>query len=432
MKSGSIKKLATRIIELVFAILLVLVFFLGLFKALNMFFPFGTSLQMMAADSYGGSDTEDRRRFSMAQGRNDLDFSKTGEWAAVLERIDNKVKSKRSDGIVWRRAKKGMDLFDRDAVQTQKKSSATIRFDDENYLVMAENSLVIIQRKEEDLLFREKRSFMVVVDGELKGNISGAGENSVYLEITTPGATTRIKAKDEKSAAEFKINVKKDRSSVVTVYAGTAEVEAQGEKVMVAANQSSRVFFNEVPEKPVELPAVVKLVSPIDSGNYVYQSLPPKIWFRWKKNKLAAGYHVMIAKDPLFAQVILNDNLKENYFVHGNLKKGNYYWRVSGQAEGGEGAFSRTRKISVVQDRIKPNLSVEMPPETVYSNEFLLKGKVEHSAHVFVDNKRISVNSTGDFTYGLQLESGINVIVVEAIDAAGNVSFKAKLVNCKI
>ena len=194
MKPGSFKKLATRLLELAFAILLVLVFFLALFKALNMFFPSGTSLQMLAGDSYGSGDG-DRRRFGMAQGRNDFDFSKTGEWAAVLERIGRNVKSKRSGGIVWRRAQKGMDLFDRDAVQTLKNSSAIIRFDDVNFLKMADNTLVIIRRKEEDLLFREKRSFMVVVDGELRGNISASGDKSVYLEITTPGATTRIRSR---------------------------------------------------------------------------------------------------------------------------------------------------------------------------------------------------------------------------------------------
>ena len=58
------------------------------------------------------------------------------------------------------------------------------------------------------------------------------------------------------------------------------------------------------------LPAVVKLVSPVDAGNYVYQTLPPKIWFRWEKNKRAPSYHVMISRDPLFAQVILNETLK--------------------------------------------------------------------------------------------------------------------------
>jgi hypothetical protein len=432
MKPGWPKKLATSFAELLFAIVLVLVFFWILFKALNMIFPFGTSLQMLAGDSFGGGDIDSKRRFSMAQGRDDFDFSKINEWAAVLEMVDHKVKSKRSGGIVWRRARKGMELFDRDAVQTLKKSSATIRFDDKNYLEMAANSLVIIQRKEEDLLFKEKRSFMVVVDGELKGNITAAGEESVYIEVTTPGATTRIKAKDEKTAAEFKINVNKDRSSVVTVYSGTAEVEAQGEKVVVAANQSSRVFFNHEPEKPVELPAVVELLSPVDTGNYVYQTLPPKIWFRWKKNKLASSYHVMISRDPLFAKVILNEKLKDNYLAHGNLKKGEYYWRVSGLAEGGEGAFGQTRKISVVQDRMPPVLTVEMPPETVYSRQFMIKGKAERSSHIFIDNNRIPVNSTGEFLYELQLESGINVVIVEAIDTAGNVSFKSKLVNCKI
>ena len=40
--------------------------------------------------------------------------------------------------------------------------------------------------------YYEKRSFMVVVDGELRGRLSGDDAGEVYLEVTTPNAVARL------------------------------------------------------------------------------------------------------------------------------------------------------------------------------------------------------------------------------------------------
>jgi hypothetical protein len=435
MKQSLIKSFVARSTELVVAVSLVLLFFLVLLSLFNLFFPMGTGLvaSVGGGDREGGIFGNASRLFSMAKGKMDYNLAQPDSWAARLEKIERNVRSKRSDSIVWWKAKQGMDLFDRDAVQTMNNSSAIIRFDEDNYIKMADNSLVVIKKYEEDLLFREKRSFMVVVDGELEGTIDSSGEKSVRLEIATPAALTTIRSgQGEFETANFKISVEDDKSSVVTVYSGSAQVESQGEKVLVQENQAARIELNSAPSKPVELPSAPKLFFPENEGEYQYQSLPPKVHFNWKNEQKATGYHLVIARDPELADILIDEkNLVENHFVHGNLKKGDYYWRVSALASGGEGRFSEIRKLSLIQDRIAPHLEVEMPPDTISSGSFRMAGNVEPEATLLVNNNRVTTLPSGEFSYDLELENGMNMIVVEAMDPAGNVSFRSKFVNCK-
>ena len=43
----------------------------------------------------------------------------------------------------------------------------------------------------------------------------------------------------------------------------------------------------------------------------------------------------------------------------------------------------------------------------------------------------MTLSKTGGFSYPLQIRQGVNVIVVEAIDEAGNVAYRSELVNGK-
>src|SRR6266481_5777465 len=133
-------------------------------------------------------------------------------------------------------------MRDRDAIQTLDRSNATIAFDDSNYLDMGQNSLVIIQRLEEDPALKERRSFLVMVEGDLRGRIAGARDSVVRLEVATPGAVTRLqRAPASGGELKFKISVHPDRSSTIAVYEGSADVMARGQIVHVGANQATVV-----------------------------------------------------------------------------------------------------------------------------------------------------------------------------------------------
>jgi hypothetical protein len=437
MSSNRLKKATKRIVEGIVAIVLVLLFFSIFLYLLNSLFPSGTSLREIIARQ-GSSGSSDSSR----QGRDglQLSFSEEGseiesleDYAASLSWTRNTVKSKRAAAIAWITAKEGNLLYDRDAVQTFSRSAAEIQFDENNRLNMGPNSLVIIKRLTRDPKLREKRSFMVLVDGELRGMLAASGQESVYLEIETPGGM--LQAQRESGAAEpvdFKVSVNPDKSSTIAVYQGTAKITAQGQSVLVNANQSTVVALNQAPLDPSDLPSAVQLNSPASTRRFYYRDLPPKVQFAWKTQPNANGYHFILARDPFFRDIVTDDQFSESQFSHGNLKEGTYYWKVSAKQNTIEGFFSENRRFQVLQDQTPPKLSVQFPPATIYQENFTLRGKTEPGARIFIGGKWVRTSKTGKFEYALKLNLGISVIVVEAFDAVNNVAYRSQRVNRKI
>ncbi len=116
-------------------------------------------------------------------------------------------------------------------------------------------------------------------------------------------------------------------------------------------------------------------------------------------------------------------------FSHGNLKEGEYYWRVSRLSGWAEGGFSETRMVRVVKDQAPPMLRVQLPGGVVQRARVTLKGVTEPGSRVFVQGERVTIDSAGAFEHGVPLKRGTNVIVVEAVDAAGNVAYQSDYVT---
>src|SRR6266571_2452433 len=413
---------ARRSLEAGLALILVLVFFSAFLSILNAVFPSGAGLrELMRSERKPGSPLDGSPAAGGALGI-----------AAHLTAMRNQVKSRSASEVAWGKATEGMALRDRDAIQTLDRSNATIAFDDSNYLDMGQNSLVIIQRLEEDPALKERRSFLVMVEGDLRGRIAGTGGSAVRIEVATPGAVTRIqRTLASEGELKFKISVHPDRSSTIAVYEGFADVLARGQIVRVGANQSTVVKADGAPAALEPLPASPVLDAPADGDPVYYRDLPPPIQFVWSALPEAKAYHFVLARDPAFRSIVDEDYPALARLTHGNLRTGTYYWRVSGLDGTREGAFSPPRHFEVTQDREPPFLEVRLPPPTTKENRFRLAGRTEPGARVLVGGERVPTNEAGEFEYDLQLRPGINLVVVQAVDPAGNVSFRSQMVNLK-
>jgi hypothetical protein len=428
-----LKKIFIRCLEGVIAVLLVLIFFSIILQLLNELFPTGTSLKALISNP-DITASSGLSKLGISQNRDGFFSEQSSEntQAAVLSWMRNKVKSKSSQAIAWKNAKEGKLLYDRDAIQTLSRSAAEIEFDENSTLSMGANSLVIIKRMDHDPLYREKRSFMVLVDGDLRGQMAGSSQDSVYLEVATPGATIRTQSGPQaEGPVDFKISINPDQSSTITVYEGSAEVNAQGETVVVEANQATIVALNQTPQRPGLLPDPVNLKSPSGQSVYYYRDLPPKIRFAWQSTSAAAHYHFLLSRDASFYDIITDERFSDNGLSHGNLKKGTYYWKVSALVDSVEGNFSGIRQFRVVQDQTPPILKVRFPPGMLFSGRYTLRGKTEPGARVFVGGKRVKTTRKGKFEHSLKLQPGMNVIVVEAVDAVDNVAYRSQRVICK-
>ena len=437
MQNNRLKKIITRVVEGAVAILLVLFFFSLFLWLLNTLFPTGTSLREIIARQ-GTADTTDSsdgggRDLQMVYGDGELDPAASGDPAAVLNWVRNSVKSKRASQIAWQSAEEGNLLFDRDAVQTLKRSAAEIKFDENTSLNMGPQSLVIIKRITNDPLLHKKRSFMVLVDGELRGSLAPSGPDSVYLEIDTPGAKLSTHSESGTTGpVDFKLSVNDDQSSTIAVYKGSAEISAQGKTVVVNANQSTVVGLNQTPQDPRDLPRALELKSPAGGKKYYYRDLPPRIKFAWQAYPGATAYHLVLARDPYFREIVTDDQFNSSHFSHGNLQKGVYYWKVSAMQDTIEGFFSRNGSFQVIQDQTPPKLQVQFPPATIYQEHYILRGRTDPGVRVFVGGRRIKISGNGKFNHTLKLNPGINIIVVEAFDGVNNVAYSSQRVNRKL
>lgn len=433
MTTSVVKNVLKNTLEIPLVLVLVLCAFLLLIGFLNLVFPLGTPLRYIVDEQKLLASTD--QLFSGEpvlaveyNGQSEA-LSADTEIAANLSSVHRTVKRKAANTISWMRAKSGMNLYSRDAIQTFDNSSALIRFDEENYIDLGENSLVIIKRMNDDPLLREKLTRILVFAGELRGKISATSRKRMQMEIRTRNAVTKVMSAQKEKATIFKYKINPDKTSTVTVIEGQAVIVDKDKKVNINKSEAYTITPGDAPSQLQEPPGAVSPVMPKNNASFFFNELPPQVKFVWNKQANADSYTVEVARDAQFNDVISSEKVKSTYLVHGNLKQGIYYWRVRAQNGWVDGDFNEARIFKVVQDDQPPELSVELPPDTTWKKSFDITGQTEPGSRLFINNKLVKVNSDGSFEYQLELEKGSNTVVVEAVDTAGNSSYQSKLVN---
>jgi len=127
----------------------------------------------------------------------------------------------------------------------------------------------------------------------------------------------------------------------------------------------------------------ISLLSPADKTVFSYRAKPQMIHFRWTGSDIAAGYTLVMARDPDLKEVIRSLNLPGTSISTDTIEKGTYYWKVlavSGVAAAVGAGESPMGSFTVVQRETVP------PPEQVYppdgrkiSRKLLEKKKMEFS-----------------------------------------------------
>ncbi len=419
---------SVRIVEVLIALILVLFAFGIIMILINNVFPTGSGLiGILNKDHKKGEDG--KRNMVVSVGDYEAGLLDIKGLTAVLDRTKQTVKRKPAGGIAWESVDAGAPLFDQDAVQTFRGSGANIVFDKSNRLSIGENSLIIVQHLEKDMFRNERRSQIIVVDGELSGTISGSNKQGLRVEVATSNAVAAVSGEGE--VAEFTIKVNPDKSSTLTVYSGTAEFTSMGQRVVVTENQSITAKEGVPMQKAEELPPEVKLDSPSHKSLFYYRDLPTKIDFKWKNVKQADNYRIQISKHKDFNILIVDDVVRSNNFSLGNLYMGDYFWRVNASHSWAHGPYSKIGQISVVQDKVPPLLKVNFPNKIINNSDFILTGVSEPGVNIFVTGEPISIAVDGTFSKALTLQQGVNILVVEAVDMAGNVTYHSQMVYGK-
>ncbi len=403
--------LAALIIFLVFLNLLV-----------RVVFPQGSRLSELALiEDSALPDHGGRGNVDIAGGADSL-----GAFTAFLGDVRRDVKIRSADSIAWKSASRGTAVRNRDAVQTFANSRARVDFTTDNTLQIGQNSLVVFSNGAADPFLARRESAVLVMEGEMSGEIN-ADYGTFGVEF--PAGLVELKAADgADELVNFRIGVNPDQSSTIAIYSGRADVNVAGEHFLVTANEGLTIDKDGTTSGVTELPSMPSVRQPAGNRVFPFLHAPPKVTFAWNSTRGARKYRLEIGKNAGFDEIVVDEYLDDTSFVHGNLAAGNYYWRVSAVAGWVQGPSTSTRRFRVVPDTEPPPLEL-LPIEQLSLNEYVLRGSAGEGATVYAVGKRVITDPEGRFEVRFNPEPGAHPVVVEAVDAVGNVSYRSQVLH---
>ena len=160
--------------------------------------------------------------------------------AAKLVYYLNEVLFRRTGVSDWNGVAMKMDLFKNDTLRTRVNARADVKFYTGEVLNLYPNSIAVLRPP------GKKNIDVELLAGEMRG---------LRSRVVTASARITPKTKD----TEFGARLKDDLTTLVQVYKGRADVEAQGKTVEVAAGFAAEVKMDMPPSEPVKLPPLPEL-----------------------------------------------------------------------------------------------------------------------------------------------------------------------------
>lgn len=431
MLTKLLKSLVTRASEATLSVVFVVVCFAMLIGLLAVIFPAGTNLRQLIDQATGQGPG--RSRHGGSSGR-ELYVDGFHPDAAIgrLEDLHRTVKARGAEEVAWTQASVGMALHNQDAVQTMKRSSAVIGLGEEQQLELGQNTLVVLKRMDRSLLPGGKRSYHLMVDGELRGRLVGGKGKAVRLEIETPSGVARFEqGPDPEEEIEFKVQVGPDQVSTITVEKGEAEIETLERKLVIRAGEFTRLAVDEPPAAPRKLLQPPQPEFPAPGSVFKYRAQSPEIEFRWKEIESAEKYRFILSKDREGRERLEDRIVDEPRYACEPLDNGDFYWSVAGIQDGTEITKTTPTRVSMARDLIAPDLLVEFPGGPVTEDSFILHGSTDPRSRLVVCGEQVELDESGRFEHPVPLKPGLNVVVVESFDQSGNVTYRSQIINRK-
>jgi len=352
---------------------------------------------------------------------------------ADIIRIRNNVRTRKRGESEWEKAVLYMRLFSDDGVRTLSDSLARIKFIKGEIIRLGENSLVILKPE-------EKEETVELLSGELRAS---------EAKVLTASAVVEPQISPTLAKPDFKTKIKKDRTTLVSVYKGKVDLIAQGERVTIPEGFMSQAKLEYAPEKPIALPpppdlgrAKEELAEAPTAPELGEQEVLEEeinleetltvLDFSEKKRRLEIKYlHLQVASDPEFMDILEDKRLESiKEYQRSRLPDGEYFWRISYVYEDEfESEYSPARSFTIVTT--PPELEVSSPREgEKIPDEFIkVKGRTDEGCIVRVNDKRVYVNGEGKFFTVVHLALGRNIITVQSEDEKGNVAIVKRKVE---
>ncbi|MDI6792826.1 MAG: FecR domain-containing protein [bacterium] len=325
---------------------------------------------------------------------------------------DVKIKKEAVEDFVKVEEETSLSVFDK--IETSSESRAVLEFEDGSVVRLKPETRLQIEKA---LINREKKSIISKLRmslGKIFLELKPVEEKSRF-EVETPASICGARG------TEFRTSHTREGISRVEVFEGSIKAEAGGESLEVPSGYGSSIAADQPPSAPRLLPRPPELISPGD--NITTPNQRPKL--EWAEAPGAKSYHVELARDSDFNEVVQEVELAETNLTTVGLPEGRYYWHVSSIDETKlEGAFSQARSMNIINEMgvsFQPN----RPPQEIGGKSFVSEswgftvGLPEETSAAGIE---VNVDGTGFKKYELPYsfkKEGAHQIEYRAVDVFG-------------
>jgi len=350
---------------------------------------------------------------------------------ATLLSASGEVKVRYADSLSWGDAQMQLELHADDAIQTFTRSSALLRLETKDYLELGERSLIVFSAGAVDRFAGTpgpRRG--TLLEGMLAGTLGGDRGDGTPFELSLPGAQLTL---EPETAADgqvrFQVNRNPDESTSIALYAGRARLSGGAASESLASGFGVTLDGNGTVLDHRALPAAPTALGPVEGSVVTYRDVPPRVTFTWNPVHKLARYRLRVARDRDLHEIVLDEQVAGDAFALSDLRAGDAWWSVSAVDGWHEGPASEPRRVTIRQDFDAPVLTLEPLSESAASGPIVVRGHTESGARVYVQGQVVEPDSNGDFEAQLTRRSGAFLLVVEAADAVGNISYQSQIVT---
>jgi hypothetical protein len=340
--------------------------------------------------------------------------------------VEGDVQFQKGAAGEWKEADTRTALVNGDWVKTGARASAELIFSSGTLYTIGQNALLEI-------------STIVNPSTSRKTNTVKMTVGSVEVATTTDPSTVRTPGTQVvvESQSAVQVGVDPDKSTIMSTRGGASVAPEKGGTAVrvTSGEQVSATPAGEMsPVKKLTMPPA--LLSPGD--NQVFQLSPElKVQMLWQAQDGATGYVLQVSRSRLFSTQEINKRMPKTSATAQVTEEGSFYWRVASVGPDGDvGPFSPYRRFRVsggaksagAQDRTPPVLRMKAPFH-VGGQFYTIAGSTEPGATVFINDEEVDVESGGGFQKLVAFDRvGRNVVVIKAVDAAGNQKVESQLV----
>jgi uncharacterized protein YpmB len=341
--------------------------------------------------------------------------------------VEGQVEFQKGGSGDWKKADRNTPLFNGDWVKTGSGASAELFFSNGSIYTIGANALLEVYAAVNPTTNRKDNAVQMRV-GRLEINTTDE-----VGTVRTPGTQVVV---DAESTAQVDVNAQEKQTRIVALKGATSVSSAKGGSA-VPLGKGEQLAASDQGDLGQKSNYLLPPALLIPNDNQVYQGTSEMtVEFNWAPRPEAHGYQLQVSRSRLFSVLEIDAKRVDARAKVKVTSEGSFYWRVASIDETGKpGPASQFRRFRVTGfgtnatptgsgDTTPPTLTVEKP-QSLGGPLYLIKGKAEAGATVFVDDLEISIDPDGSFQKLVSFTKvGLNTVVVRAVDPAANQSLQ--------